>query len=1219
MKNSRPKILKSVLAFCLFIVIQSTQTQSQSLFQLNGNGGQTDLGNNCYRLTQATNNQFGSMWYRKKADLTQDFDMEANLNFGSNNGGADGIVFAFQNVCTSAGGGGGGIGISGVNPSFFVEFDTYTNGEYNDPNYDHIAVLKNGNVNHVGSNSLVAPTGIISGNGNVETGADFLVRIWWTAADTTLRVYVNNDLRVTYTGNVVSDIFGGSPYVYWGFTAATGGLNNLHRVCMVTFPTNEIELEDAAICEFDSVQVNLPGGVTYSWTPNYNISSTNVANPYLFPLVNTTYVVSITDACNNVQTDTIDITVNPLPSVGLILPFTQSCLNEAPLSIAYGTPAGGVYSGNGVSGTQFDPSIAGLGIQTVSYSYTNSNGCTNTANSLVTVNSLPNVTISSFPSQCVNDPAFNLFGGLPSGGSYSGTGVSGNQFNPQSAGPGTHAITYTYTNASGCTGTATTNIVVNASPAATISTPNGTVICSGSAIELTTNSATGVAFEWFLNGSSVSTSSPTNITYTVSSPGNYSLVATSTNGCSATSADVSVTAGSAVTASINSTGNSFCPGDSVLITTALAGGETAQWYLNGNAITGATGTDLWVSNSGDYSVMITSTSGCTDNSNTITISALNAVNPILNASLPGFCPGTNNIDLTTNNATGASYVWYLNGSQISGATSSTYNATSAGDYYVIITASSGCSTTSAVLNLVNSVNPIVSISAASSSFCQGSSLTLDAGSASGLNYTWYYNGTVTSGSNSTLDVNLAGDYYTVATNAIGCTGVSNTLSISQQAAPNASISASSTTFCPGSNATLTANTISGATYEWFRNSVSLGAATLNNNTYTLSQSGTYYCVINNGCPGTSNSITINAGQLPGNASSIYGSGIGTFCPGESFDMFIFSTSGATYYQWTITPTTAGSISVGQGTTDVTVNLLNQNATITVTPQNACGNGGSSSETMQLDNPNWCMGVNFGGYNTNPCVGSSVTYTNYTDNSLYIGFTPNWDFGPGATPQTFVGNGPVTVTYSTPGLHTVTLDYVDAFGFSVDYEEKQDYINVSGTVSTSAIAGNAVLQSCSGSVENYSVTATAGSSYNWTVTGGTILSGQGSNQISVNFPSSGGTVSVIETNIAGCIGTAQNLSVNCLTNLQDITFENINFNLYPNPNNGVFNLVTESNSQVMGQLIIYDTKGQLLYQESLLIEEGKKSMNIDLSSISKGLYFVKVQAGTQSFDKKLIIQ
>lgn len=1202
-----------------FSVSFSPKALAQGLFQLNGNGGQADLGNDCFRITQAQNGQFGSMWYRKKADLSQDFDLQANLNFGTQDGnGADGIVFAFQDVCTSAGGGGGGIGIFGVNPSLFVEFDTWQNGEYNDPSYDHIGILKNGDVTHNSANSLVPATGIVSGNGNVENGQDYQVRIWWTAADSTLRVYVNNDLRATYSANVVNDIFNGSPYVYWGFTAATGGYNNNHQVCMVNYPTNEIELQDATICFGDSTQANLPGGVTYSWTPNYNISSTTVSNPYLFPAVNTTYIVSITDACNNVQTDTIDVTVNPLPSVGLVLPFTQKCLNDAPVTLTFGSPAGGVYSGDGVTGNQFDPAAAGLGIASINYTYTNSNGCSNTATSLVTVNSLPNVSLSNFPGQCQNDPAFTLTGGSPAGGTYSGPGVSSGQFSPLAAGPGTHTITYTYTNASGCVGTATNTIVVSGSPDANITTPDGTVICSGSPISLNIAAASGVSFQWFQNGSSVSSDLPTNTTFNPASAGSYTVVATSTNGCSATSAPVNVTLGTAVTATISSGTTGFCPGDSVLLTTQIIGGQTAQWYFNGNLIPGATGTDYWADMAGSYAVMLTSIDGCTDMSASIAINQLTAVAPNLSSSLPGFCPGTSSITLTAASASGAVYAWYQNGNLISGANTNTYNAVMDGNYYVVVTASSGCSTTSSTINLINASNPTVSISAPATSYCQGSSVLLDAGSGAGLTYSWYLNNNMISGSNSTLSASQAGDYYVVATNATGCTGTSNTLTITEQAAPSASISSSGTTFCPGSSLTLTANSISGATYEWFRNSTSQGAATANNTTFNVTQSGTYYVIINDGCPGTSNSITINSGQLPGNAGFMFGTGINTFCPGESFDLSISNVNNATYYSWTISPPNAASISVGQGTTDVTVNMLSQNATITVTPQNGCGNGGSTSELLEVDNPNFCFGVNFGAFSTNPCLGSTVTYYNYTDNSMYPGATINWDFGTGASPATAVGNGPITVTYSTPGLHSTGLYYVDQFGFVMDQEEKYDYVFVSGVVNTSSISGNVTLSSCSGAIETYSVSNTPGSSYQWTVpANASIISGQGTNQISVNFTGPGGVVSVTETTVSGCVGSPVNVTVNCLTQLSEQGSEATNLNIYPNPASGIVNLSFETRENLAYKISLHDLSGKEIY----LFEgsnHGKFQQQFDFTSLSNGMYLLKVNLGEKMEVKRLVI-
>jgi len=65
---------------------------------------------------------------------------------------------------------------------------------------------------------------------------------------------------------------------------------------------------------------------------------------------------------------------------------------------------------------------------------------------------------------CINEPAFALSGATPAGGTYTGNGVAGNNFNPALAGVGTHYITYTYTDAYGCSGSDTFIITVNDLP-----------------------------------------------------------------------------------------------------------------------------------------------------------------------------------------------------------------------------------------------------------------------------------------------------------------------------------------------------------------------------------------------------------------------------------------------------------------------------------------------------------------------------------------------------------------------------------------------------------------------------------------------------------------------------------------------------------------------------------------------------------------------------------
>lgn len=75
---------------------------------------------------------------------------------------------------------------------------------------------------------------------------------------------------------------------------------------------------------------------------------------------------------------------------------------------------------------------------------------------------IPTVTMGTLAAVCVNDSPVTLTQGSPAGGTYSGSGVSGNQFSPSTAGTGTKTITYSYTAANGCSNAATTQIVVDA-------------------------------------------------------------------------------------------------------------------------------------------------------------------------------------------------------------------------------------------------------------------------------------------------------------------------------------------------------------------------------------------------------------------------------------------------------------------------------------------------------------------------------------------------------------------------------------------------------------------------------------------------------------------------------------------------------------------------------------------------------------------------------------
>ncbi|MBC7861769.1 MAG: metallophosphoesterase family protein, partial [Bacteroidia bacterium] len=217
-----------------------------------------------------------------------------------------------------------------------------------------------------------------------------------------------------------------------------------------------------------------PLGGTFSGTGiifgnQFDPATAGAGGPY-------TITYTYTDANGCTGTATTTITVNDLPVVDAGT-YPAVCINAAAITLA-GTPAGGIFSGPGVTGTTFDPAAAGAGTHTITYSYTDGNGCTATATTTITVNDLPVVDAGTYPAVCINAAAITL-AGTPAGGTFSGPGVTGNTFDPATAGAGTHTITYSYTDANGCTGTATTTITVNDLPVVDAGTYPATCINAG--------------------------------------------------------------------------------------------------------------------------------------------------------------------------------------------------------------------------------------------------------------------------------------------------------------------------------------------------------------------------------------------------------------------------------------------------------------------------------------------------------------------------------------------------------------------------------------------------------------------------------------------------------------------------------------------------------------------------------------------------------------------
>jgi len=241
---------------------------------------------------------------------------------------------------------------------------------------------------------------------------------------------------------------------------------------------------DISICSGDCSVLTASGGYLYSWSSG-SITDTTI----VCPASTTTYYVTTTDNYGCSATDDITVTVNPLPTVTLAT-FADVCANTTAFSLSGGMPTGGTYSGQGVSSGYFYPDSTGIGTHTITYSYTDINSCTNYSTQTITVIPLPAVSFAALSDVCVDANSFALTGGSPSGGSYSGSGISNGIFNPATAGAGTHIITYSFTDTNSCSNYTTQNITVN--PLPSISMAVFPDICiDGNSFTLTGGSPTG--------------------------------------------------------------------------------------------------------------------------------------------------------------------------------------------------------------------------------------------------------------------------------------------------------------------------------------------------------------------------------------------------------------------------------------------------------------------------------------------------------------------------------------------------------------------------------------------------------------------------------------------------------------------------------------------------------------------------------------------------------
>ncbi|MBI3511050.1 MAG: T9SS type A sorting domain-containing protein [Bacteroidetes bacterium] len=351
------------------------------------------------------------------------------------------------------------------------------------------------------------------------------------------------------------------------------------------------------------------------------------------------------------------------------------------------------------------------------------------------------------------------------------------------------------------------------------------------------------------------------------------------------------------------------------------------------------------------------------------------------------CPSGGSVVLNGNSGSGYTYQWMLANVNINGATNQSYTATAAGTYNLVVTNSTGCSTTSANLVVSTYAAPTATITAGGPiTFCQGGNVTLTANNSSA--YSWSNGSTTPS-----ITANTAGNYLVTITDVNGCQATSSAVTVVVNPLPNATITASGpTSFCTGDSVILTAN--ASASYLWSTLATTQSITVYNSGNYTVQVTNA------NGCQSTvSAPITVSASASP--APTITITGNTSICQG---DMVTLTASQGDTYMWSPGGQTTQSITVG------TAGTYN----VTETNSNACNGTGTSQNVVVTVHP-----LPVASYTYNSTNMPTVVFTNGSTGAT----TYTWDFGDSNSSS----NLSPTHTYSGNGNYTACLTAMTSFG------------------------------------------------------------------------------------------------------------------------------------------------------------------------------------------------
>jgi gliding motility-associated-like protein len=616
--------------------------------------------------------------------------------------------------------------------------------------------------------------------------------------------------------------------------------------------------------------------------------------------------------------------------------------------------------------TQFSPSAAGPGAWNICYSFDPPGACaTYTYCQTLTVTN-PYVAAWTAPAAvCANSGLLNLTSllnvGTTAGGTWTGTGVSGTNFNPAVSGPGTFAVTYTV-GALPCGATVTHNIIVNPVPVAT-ATPASQTLCSGGTTGIAlTSSVGGTTYAWTVvqtNVSGASAGSGSSIaqvlTATSTVPGTAVYTVTPTaGGCVGSPITVTITVNPRPVVTATPASQTICSGATTGIAlTSNVGGTTFNWTVVQTNVSGASagsGSSIaqtlsaTTTSAGTAVYTITPTAGgCTGTPITVTITV--NPTPIATATPTSqtLCSGSATGISLTSNVAGTTFAWTVVQTNVSGASASsgtsiaqTLTATSTVPgtaVYTITPTAGGCPGTPITVTITVNPKPVATATPASQTICSGGTTGISLTSnVAGTTFAWTVVQTNVSGAIAGSGASIAQTLtattaaagtavYTITPTAGGCTGTPITVTITVNPTPVATATPASQTICSGTATSIAlTSTVAGTTYAWTVVQTNVSGASAGSGSFiaqtltaTSIVAGTAVYTITptaGGCPGAAITVTITVNPSPVATATPAAQ---TLCSGSTTGISLTSNVGGTTFAWTVVQTNVSGATAGSGT------------------------------------------------------------------------------------------------------------------------------------------------------------------------------------------------------------------------------------------------------------------------------------------------------------------